>query len=160
MYLFVADNKFICDCRLAWMYKLKNETRNNQIRNILDELTCRMTEASDPNLEIESEITNPKDDLDDNSYSAISENTSDYIEESYYNQQDSSNNYVSEKLGDPSIRHLFMIPQGNLPCPNEKPTEPPYNYLNTPAYAEINSGCHRICAVLSLVLLAVLACLT
>ena len=128
------------------MYKLKNETRNNQIRNVLDELTCHLTQTNDVILEIESPI--------------ISDKEFDYAEENYGNQQDSSDDYVSAKPGDPSIRYLFMIPVADLPCEKEKPTEPPYNYLNTPAFAEINSGCHRICAVLSLILFAVLACLT
>ncbi|KAH8235061.1 hypothetical protein KR032_008302 [Drosophila birchii] len=45
--LLVSDNKFICDCRLQWIFELKNRTRHLQLRDSLDELLCSL---QDPKL--------------------------------------------------------------------------------------------------------------
>ncbi|KAH8270386.1 hypothetical protein KR018_009307 [Drosophila ironensis] len=45
--LLVSDNKFICDCRLQWIFELKNRTRHLQLRDSLEELTCTL---QDPKL--------------------------------------------------------------------------------------------------------------
>lgn len=37
---FFPDNKFICDCKLAWIKGVRNETINNDLKNSLDLLTC------------------------------------------------------------------------------------------------------------------------
>ncbi|XP_026847369.1 connectin [Drosophila persimilis] len=42
--LLVSDNKFICDCRLQWIFELKNRTRHLQLRDSLDELLCSLPE--------------------------------------------------------------------------------------------------------------------
>lgn len=39
-----ADNKFICDCRLQWIFELKNRTRHLQLRDSLEELICTLQE--------------------------------------------------------------------------------------------------------------------
>ncbi|KAJ1528517.1 hypothetical protein ONE63_006924 [Megalurothrips usitatus] len=33
-------NRFVCDCRLSWIYQLRNETPNEQIRAALDDTSC------------------------------------------------------------------------------------------------------------------------
>lgn len=40
----IADNKFICDCRLQWIFELKNRTRHLQLRDSLEELICTLQE--------------------------------------------------------------------------------------------------------------------
>ncbi|XP_070135963.1 connectin [Drosophila bipectinata] len=45
--LLVSDNKFICDCRLQWIFELKNRTRHLQLRDSLEELSCSL---QDPKL--------------------------------------------------------------------------------------------------------------
>ncbi|XP_016987266.1 connectin [Drosophila rhopaloa] len=42
--LLVSDNKFICDCRLQWIFELKNRTRHLQLRDSLEELHCTLQE--------------------------------------------------------------------------------------------------------------------
>lgn len=36
----VPGNKLICDCKLAWIWGLRNETKNVKLRDSLEELTC------------------------------------------------------------------------------------------------------------------------
>ncbi|KAH8302819.1 hypothetical protein KR044_010930 [Drosophila immigrans] len=42
--LLVSDNKFICDCRLQWIFELKNRTRHLQLRDSLDSFICTLQE--------------------------------------------------------------------------------------------------------------------
>ncbi|XP_061402600.1 connectin-like, partial [Musca vetustissima] len=37
-------NNFICDCRLQWLYELKNRTRYQQLRDSLDDFICTLQE--------------------------------------------------------------------------------------------------------------------
>uniref|UniRef100_A0A1A9VAK2 Uncharacterized protein n=1 Tax=Glossina austeni TaxID=7395 RepID=A0A1A9VAK2_GLOAU len=40
----IKDNNFICDCRLQWLYELKNRTRHQQLRDSLEEFVCTLQE--------------------------------------------------------------------------------------------------------------------
>ncbi|XP_032598606.1 connectin isoform X2 [Drosophila grimshawi] len=42
--LLVSDNKFICDCRLQWIFELKNRTRHLQLRDSLEDFICTLHE--------------------------------------------------------------------------------------------------------------------
>ncbi|XP_030372652.1 connectin [Scaptodrosophila lebanonensis] len=42
--LLVSDNKFICDCRLQWIFELKNRTRHLQLRDSLEDFICSLQE--------------------------------------------------------------------------------------------------------------------
>ncbi|XP_064539299.1 connectin [Drosophila montana] len=42
--LLVSDNKFICDCRLQWIFELKNRTRHLQLRDSLEDIICTLQE--------------------------------------------------------------------------------------------------------------------
>lgn len=37
---FVTGNVLICDCKIAWLWTLRNETKNLKLREDLSELTC------------------------------------------------------------------------------------------------------------------------
>uniref|UniRef100_A0A1I8PQV6 LRRCT domain-containing protein n=1 Tax=Stomoxys calcitrans TaxID=35570 RepID=A0A1I8PQV6_STOCA len=41
---FISDNNFICDCRLQWLYELKNRTRYPQLRDSLEDFICTLQE--------------------------------------------------------------------------------------------------------------------
>lgn len=140
---FVSENNFICDCRLSWMYKLRNETKNERVRNSLDELTCYL-ENSDVKIHPAArpttiKITTPQpktirqpytpNDYDDE------ENPIDDEEEYLYDQQEnSSNSLPSTQKEDQFVKHLFQIAMNDLPCPRSlhAPTETTNRIEGTP----------------------------
>ncbi|CAK9813096.1 Con [Anthophora quadrimaculata] len=50
----VSGNKLICDCKLAWIWGLRNETKNKQLRHSLEALTCFL-ESNNATLKINNE---------------------------------------------------------------------------------------------------------
>ncbi|GJQ65346.1 putative reticulon nogo receptor [Trypoxylus dichotomus] len=119
-------NKLLCDCRLEWLYKLKNESKNQETRNILEELTCYS--KTDGAIQLVSEAPDEYD---------VTAPYSDDYNDNYVNRQDDS----PSRLQNPNQRRFLEIPPERLPCPKKQEnTESPYLYLNTPKYAEINSG--------------------
>ncbi|KAF5294242.1 hypothetical protein FQR65_LT10828 [Abscondita terminalis] len=159
-YFYLASNKFICDCRLVWMHTLRNETKNQLIRETLDDLTCHL-EMKDDHHEPATSLFSTKSGsvdttlLDDEDPSLnplnsgpVEDEYSDDLyyddEDDYQQQQSSQQNQVTiSQPDDPYLRHLFQIPVSELPCMDEsKPsTQTPRPYVvNTPAYAEINAN--------------------
>lgn len=49
-----VDNNLICDCKLAWIWGLRNETKNTKLRDALEELTCFL-ESNNATQKINSE---------------------------------------------------------------------------------------------------------
>lgn len=58
----ISGNNLICDCKLTWIWGLRNETKNRKLRDALEELTCFL----------EEKINN--EDLDDNEALEITRN--------------------------------------------------------------------------------------
>lgn len=42
MLIFNSGNPFVCDCRLSWMYDLRNRTKNIDLRRSLDRMVCTL----------------------------------------------------------------------------------------------------------------------
>ncbi|KAK9708418.1 hypothetical protein QE152_g27220 [Popillia japonica] len=101
-----------------------------ETRNILEELTCysKIDDATD----LVSDIPDEYD---------VTVRYSDDYNDNYVNRQDDS----PSRLQNPNQKRFLDIPAEKLPCP-KKPenTESPYIFLNTPKYAEINSGSNSI----------------
>lgn len=129
------DNRFVCDCRLAWMHTLRNETKNPRIKSTLEEMTCYMQQPGD------GATLTPQNHENEEKFRDLG----DYEEENYdndlYEQQQDSSLLNEVKVRDPRRRQLFEIPVQELPCPQEEhPTEAPRTLLRTPGYAGINAN--------------------
>ncbi|KAF7380590.1 hypothetical protein HZH68_016455 [Vespula germanica] len=137
----VARNKLICDCNLAWIWGLRNETKNTKLRDTLEELTC-LLESNDTatpkidndDLERNQELEiarNPDTYLADNTRNGNNENKNSYladiVNESY---DDSGAEYEDSELDNNSqpkmeildgkvyyVKHLFDLKLEDLPCP-------------------------------------------
>lgn len=44
---FASENNFVCDCRLLWLYELRNRTRSGSIQKSLDNLNCDLKERDE-----------------------------------------------------------------------------------------------------------------
>ncbi|XP_068976753.1 connectin-like [Bombus flavifrons] len=132
---YLSGNKLICDCKLAWIWGLRNETKNVKLRESLEELTCFL-ESNNATLKINN------DDLEWNEALEIARNSEEYrtgslrdgsIEdddaylgdeyESKDGYEDSSSNsdfqpkvqMVEGKLC--YVKNLFDLKLEELPCP-------------------------------------------
>jgi hypothetical protein len=106
----VAGNNFMCDCRLSWMYLLRNETSNEQILNSLDELTCRLG----------PEVGDYQD--HDTSGGLYTTERSHVDSRGYAEDVDNDERRARPDAVTPepnNVKHLFDIPQEQLPCPED-----------------------------------------
>jgi hypothetical protein len=103
------------------MYLLRNETPSEQIRNSLDELTCRLGAEVPEYLDHDA-----NDSVDD-----ITEPP--HINSRGYGEDLGGRGYESDgrrgqseaSTSEPSyLKHLFDIPQDQLPCPEDLQLEP------------------------------------
>lgn len=123
------------------MYKLRNETKNERVRNSLEELTCHL---ENPDIKIRPAATTVKvttqasktirqpytpNDYDDE------ENPLGDDEEYLYDQQENNSNSLAvTQQEDPFMKHLFQIAVEDLPCPMSlhAPTETTNRIEGTP----------------------------
>lgn len=109
-----AENRFICDCRLAWVYDLSNRTRNEDLRESLSKIECTLGKktyySNDPRQTQAVDSTLQEPAFDDEG---------DYIEDAAENEST-----IEEK---PEVVNLFKLGKEQLPCPEELigPTDGP-----------------------------------
>lgn len=127
------------------MYKLRDETKNERVRNSLDELTCTLENIGEVKLRpavvtaTTTKLTTPQPksirkpftptDYDDE------EGPMDDDEEYLYDQQENASNSLPvTQQEDQFVRHLFQIPENELPCPSSLhgPTETTNRIEGTP----------------------------
>ncbi|KAJ3657798.1 hypothetical protein Zmor_009578 [Zophobas morio] len=160
--LSLKDNKFVCDCRLAWLHTLRNETKNPLIRNTLDEITCYMESAGQSPVRGTAAAPSAAPRTVSGPFPADNEDYYEPVEydnDIYDQQQDSSLNYVtSSGPRDPRKRHLFEIPPQELPCPQpEQPTIAPRTQVPTPGFVGVSaSGAEGLLAPAILLVAAML----
>lgn len=127
------------------MYKLRNETKNERVRNSLDELTCYLENSGDIKLRpaivaaTTTKVTTPPPKTIRQSFTPTEyEDEEDPLDEDdeylYDQQENSSNSLPVTQQEDPYVRHLFQIPEEELPCPRSlhAPTETTNRIEGTP----------------------------
>ncbi|XP_023290210.1 connectin [Orussus abietinus] len=134
-YFYLDGNKLICDCKLAWIWGLRNETKNKKLRDTLEELTCFL-ESNNASLRSSQEAGNdqplgaadraeeyqaekPRGGNEEDAYMGDGGEYYEY-EEEYEDAASNSNalpkvEVVEGKVG--YVRHLFDLKPEELPCP-------------------------------------------
>lgn len=157
------------------MHILRNETKNQLIRDTLDQLTCHLETDDDDEIPAASLFSTKSEAVDNtlleeedpslnplNTGPVDSEYDEYYEDDDDYQQQESLQNQVTiSQPEDPTLRRLFRIPLADLPCVEESkpPTQTPRHFINTPAYAEINANrcsTNTFSTILSLYAIAIL----
>ncbi|XP_036142370.1 connectin [Monomorium pharaonis] len=125
-HLYLSENNLICDCKLAWIWGLRNETKNTKLRDALEELTCFL-ESNNATQKSNSEdlgrnqpLEIPDDYVDDNSRDGHNED--DDAENDYYDESDNENSSNSHSKNTREgkkccTKHLFELKPEELPCP-------------------------------------------
>lgn len=139
----LTGNSFKCDCRLSWMYQLRNETPSEQIRNSLEELTCRLVsevpdyQDHDANDSIDDTTEPPH--INSRGYGEDHFSGRDFDSDGPPGQPDASTPEPTK------LKHLFEIPQEQLPCPEGIQLEPdpkfPFQYNSEFGHGrDVNAG--------------------
>lgn len=45
IFLSISENRFICDCRLRWVFDLHNQTKNRDLKHSLERIKCTLESA-------------------------------------------------------------------------------------------------------------------
>ena len=98
-----TGNPLSCNCRLSWIYALRNETRDNTLRNALEKVSCVTELTPDRHLNDQEDNENVKD-------NAVPDDTYDYY--------DKNEDYAERKFTKKATK-LTDIPLETLPCPKE-----------------------------------------
>ncbi|XP_041981335.1 connectin-like [Aricia agestis] len=117
--LLIEDNNLLCDCRLKWIYALRNETKSQQTKTSLERVTCKVgtpiTVSSAYNRMDDETVNNKKDFITGTNVDAHSEVSSEMIKDkSEMNEIENNNKGVK--------RSVLKIPPEKLPCPVERKT--------------------------------------
>lgn len=103
---FVSGNPLNCNCRLSWIYVLRNETQDNTMKHALEKVSC----VPEPTTDRRSES---KDDETDGSNVLTSDNYE------YYDKSDDYNDKDKEKSNANKSIKLIDYPLETLPCPKD-----------------------------------------
>lgn len=105
-----TENDLVCDCRLSWLIELKNQTKNDKLKEVLDGVECSMKKLH-------------KDSSHHQKTSRISHNTID--QPHHVTAEEEPDYYDDEPDGKTFFLTTLLVP--SLPCPTEEsdPTELP-----------------------------------
>lgn len=99
VFFFVTDNELICDCRLAWIFDLKNRTKNFELRYSLEEIECMMKTKDRPTAV------------------RIKVNVDDVMKKQILNEE--TEYYDDESYDEKRTTQLMQFKQRDLPCPQQ-----------------------------------------
>ncbi|KAL4715605.1 hypothetical protein ACJJTC_006184 [Scirpophaga incertulas] len=104
--VYLEGNPLSCNCRLSWVYALRNETKDNTLKHALEKISCITDPVADRHSNNDKNEESEKENvLSDDSYDYYDKNT-DY----------DSNNEAKTQT---AAKKLTEIPLDTLPCPKE-----------------------------------------
>ncbi|XP_038212677.1 connectin-like [Zerene cesonia] len=114
-YIFLEGNDFDCDCHLAWMHKLRHETKSSKVRTSFENFVCKFNSDLSPNSHFTYyERIDTKNNIDSDKIRDDADNTDEFhdeIDESYLDEP--------KRVRGDNERTLLQIPVELLPCPAE-----------------------------------------
>lgn len=140
-----TGNPFECDCRLSWIYTLRNETRDALLKQALEKVSCvidtTLERRMDPD---DTHIETPDENV-------LADDNYEYYDKDEYNDRVKHKSNKDKKLTD--------IPLEMLPCPKELMEtieesygHPVQNEIRLKAYSKVS----KIAPSLLLLLLSLL----
>ncbi|CAB3247066.1 unnamed protein product [Arctia plantaginis] len=139
--VYLEGNPLTCDCRLSWIYTLRNETRDFTLKQALEKISC----ITDP---VERQLNDQEDNENINDNAVLDET---------YEYYDKNEDYDTKILS--KATKLTEIPLETLPCPKELiQTEeyghPVQNEIRLKAFSNVD----KISPCLILVVFGMLLC--
>lgn len=138
---FIPGNPLSCNCRLSWIYLLRNETKDSTLKHALEKISC-VADPIDKHPEDNNEID--ENTLADENYE-------------YYDkgEEDGSKEKLKAKL-----TKLVDIPLETLPCPkelmqsiDESYGHPIQNEIRLKAYSNVASVAPSLVILLMVILI-------
>ncbi|XP_003397934.1 connectin isoform X2 [Bombus terrestris] len=125
-FFYLSGNKLMCDCKLVWMWGLRNQTKNVKLRESLEKLTC-LLETNNATMKVTNshrewnaalKIARKSEDGSIEDYDAYLGD--EYESKDGYEDSDSQPEMqtVDGKLY--YVKNLFDLKVEELPCPKEK----------------------------------------
>lgn len=103
----IADNKLICDCRLGWLFELRNRSKNARVHDILEHLTCVLFDKSSDDRSAGTQFGGDLDSGDRNR-NRIGD---DYFADEFSRRREDAAGTASGSVGS-----LFSVSMEELPC--------------------------------------------
>lgn len=117
--LYLEKNRLKCDCRLSWVYSLRNETHNSDIRNSLEELTCVTDDVDLSTINnANNMVATEKSFVNEEPDYRVDVNSVQYDDDVDYDEEQDNSEY-DLALGALPRKHIFDIPIEKLPCPEK-----------------------------------------
>ncbi|XP_072930644.1 uncharacterized protein [Epargyreus clarus] len=144
--VYLDGNPLNCNCRLSWIYVLRNETKDSSLKHALEKISCVTDTPNDRRLndQNDEEIENGNVLADDNY--------------EYYDKNDDYNE--KEKAKANKAKLLTDIPLESLPCPKEliQSIEETYghpvqNEIRLKAFSHVCKNLPELILVLTMVVL-------
>ncbi|XP_059062819.1 connectin-like [Achroia grisella] len=129
-YIYLEGNELPCDCHLAWMHKLRHETRSTKTRTSLENFACKLSTDLVLNSQLalfeKSVISaNNNYNVDNKNLENLDDNTDDIFQD----EIDENNLQEIEIVKKENEGTLLQIPIDLLPCPQDvKVTDRTYTY--------------------------------
>ncbi|KAJ8720355.1 hypothetical protein PYW07_012398 [Mythimna separata] len=105
--VYLEGNPLSCNCRLSWIYALRNETQDSTLRNALEKVSC-VTDLT-------QSVTADRHLNDQEDKEIAKDNT---LTDDTYDYYDKNEDYTERKFTKKATK-LTDIPLETLPCPKE-----------------------------------------